>query len=100
MLAGTLRQTPGFDPFSVLSSFQSNVPQLEAVVDRRKVKEQNLNLNDVYTALQVYLGSAYVNDFNLFGRTYGVYVQADAPTSFRHWQPGCCRRAWDSSGPG
>ncbi len=79
VLAGTLRQTPGFDPYSVLSSFQSNVPQLEAIVDRRKVKEQNLNLNDVYTALQVYLGSAYVNDFNLFGRTYGVYVQADAP---------------------
>ncbi len=77
-IAGALRQTPGFDPYSVLSSFQSNVPQLEAVVDRRKVKEQNLNLNDVYTALQAYLGSAYVNDFNLFGRTYSVYVQADA----------------------
>ena len=77
-LAGTLRQTPGFDPYSILSSFQSNVPQLEAVVDRRKVKEQDLNLTEVYTALQAYLGSAYVNDFNLFGRTYGVYVQADA----------------------
>ncbi len=77
-IAGTLRQTPGFDPYSVLSSFQSNVPQLEAVVDRRKVKEQNLNLTDVYDALQTYLGSAYVNDFNLFGRTYSVYVQADA----------------------
>ena len=78
MIAGTLRQTPGFDPYSVLSSYQSNVPQLEAIVDRRKVKEQDINLNDVYTALQAYLGSAYVNDFNLFGRTYSVYVQADA----------------------
>ncbi len=77
--AGTLRQTPGFDPYSVLSSFQSNVPQLEAVVDRRKVKEQNLRLDEVFDALQAYLGSAYVNDFNLFGRTYSVYVQADAP---------------------
>ena len=77
-IAGTLRQTPGFDPYSVLSSYQSNVPQLEAVVDRRKVKEQNLNLTDVFDALQTYLGSAYVNDFNLFGRTYSVYVQADA----------------------
>jgi len=77
-LAGTLRQTPGFDPFSVLTSYQSNVPQLEANVDRRKVKEQNLQLTDVFTALQAYLGSAYVNDFNLFGRTYSVYVQADA----------------------
>ena len=78
MLAGQLRQTPGFDPYSVLSSSQSNVPQLEAVVDRRKVKEQDLALTDVYQALEAYLGSAYVNDFNLFGRTYGVYVQADA----------------------
>ncbi|MEO1203247.1 MAG: efflux RND transporter permease subunit, partial [Pseudomonadota bacterium] len=76
---GALRQTPGFDPYSVLSSFQSNVPQLEAVVDRRKVKEQNLRLDEVFVALQTYLGSAYVNDFNLFGRTYSVYVQADAP---------------------
>ncbi|MGB5354827.1 MAG: efflux RND transporter permease subunit, partial [Woeseia sp.] len=77
-LAGALRQTPGFDPYSILSSFQSNVPQLHAEVDRRKVKEQNLQLTDVYDALQAYLGSAYVNDFNLFGRTYSVYVQADA----------------------
>jgi multidrug efflux pump len=76
-LAAALRQTPGFDPFSVLSSFQSNVPQLEADVDRRKTKEQGLLLTDVYEALQVYLGSAYINDFNLFGRTYSVYVQAD-----------------------
>ncbi len=76
-LAAALRETPGFDPFSVLSSFQSNVPQLEAAVDRRKTKEQDLLLTDVYEALQVYLGSAYINDFNLFGRTYSVYVQAD-----------------------
>jgi multidrug efflux pump len=78
-LAGALRQTPGFDPFSIVSLFQSNVPQLEALVDRRKVKEQDIQLTDVFDALQAYLGSAYVNDFNLFGRTYSVYVQADAP---------------------
>ena len=77
-LSAVLRQTPGFDPFTVLSSYQSNVPQLEAEVDRRKAKEQGLLLTDVYEALQVYLGSAYVNDFNLFGRTYSVYVQADS----------------------
>ncbi|MEM9335536.1 MAG: multidrug efflux RND transporter permease subunit [Pseudomonadota bacterium] len=77
-LADTLRQTPGFDPYSVLSSFQANVPQLVVDVDRRKVKEQNIQLTDVYDTLQAYLGSAYVNDFNLFGRTYSVYVQADA----------------------
>lgn len=77
-LSGVLRQTPGFDPFSVLSSYQSNVPQLDADVDRRKAKEQGLLLSDVYEALQVYLGSAYVNDFNLFGRTFRVYLQGDA----------------------
>lgn len=77
-MSGALRSTPGFDPYSVLSSFQANVPQLEADVDRRKVKEQNLLLTDVFGALQTYLGSTYVNDFNRFGRTYSVYVQADA----------------------
>ncbi|MEO0574290.1 MAG: multidrug efflux RND transporter permease subunit [Pseudomonadota bacterium] len=77
-LTGALRGTPGFDPFAILSSFQANVPQLKADIDRRKVKEQDLLLTDVFLALQTYLGSTYVNDFNLFGRTYGVYVQADA----------------------
>jgi multidrug efflux pump len=48
-------------------------------VDRTKVKELGLALTDVFEALQVYLGSAYVNDFNLFGRSYSVYAQADAP---------------------
>ena len=77
-LTGRMRQTPGFDPFSVLSSFQSNVPQLEAIVDRTKAKQQGVSLNDLFETLQVYLGSAYVNDFNLLGRTYTVYAQADA----------------------
>ena len=75
---GALRGTPGFEPQSVFSSFQSNVPQLDATVDRIRAKEQGLALTEIYTALQVYLGSAYVNDFNLFGRTYSVYAQADA----------------------
>jgi multidrug efflux pump len=78
-LAGTLRQTPGFDPYSVFSAYQSNVPQLEADVDRVRAKQQGVPLSNVFSALQIYLGSEYVNDFNLFGKTYGVYVQADAP---------------------
>ena len=78
-LVGTLRQTAGFDPYSVQSLYQSNVPQLDAIVDRNRAKELGLQLTDIYDALQVYLGSAYVNDFNLFGRTYSVYAQADAP---------------------
>jgi multidrug efflux pump len=78
-LIGRMRQTPGFDPFSLLSSFQANVPQLEAVVDRARAKQQSVALTDLYETLQVYLGSAYVNDFNLLGRTYTVYAQADGP---------------------
>ncbi len=76
---GALGQTPGFDPMATFTSYQSNVPQLDASVDRTKVKELGLALTDVFDTLQVYLGSAYVNDFNLFGRTYQVYAQADAP---------------------
>jgi multidrug efflux pump len=78
-LVGTLGATPGFDPFATFTSYQSNVPQLDATVDRTKVKELGLALTDVFNTLQIYLGSAYVNDFNLFGRTYSVYAQADAP---------------------
>ena len=77
-LVGRMRQTPGFDPFSILTSYQANVPQLEAVVDRARAKQQGVALTDLYETMQVYLGSAYVNDFNLFGRTYTVYAQADA----------------------
>ena len=78
-LANALRGAAGFDPMTTYSSFQANVPQLDAHVDRVRAKEQGLALTDIYAALQVYLGSAYVNDFNLFGRTYSVYAQADAP---------------------
>jgi len=78
-LSGQLRQTPGFDPYSVLTSYQANVPQLDAVVDRTRAKQQGVALTDVFETLQVYLGSAYVNDFNLLGRTFTVYVQGDAP---------------------
>jgi multidrug efflux pump len=75
---GAVNSTEGFDPMATFTSYQSNVPQLDASVNRTKVKELGLALTDVYNTLQVYLGSAYVNDFNLFGRTYQVYAQADA----------------------
>lgn len=78
-MTAAISQLPGFGPGSSFSSFQANVPQLDAVVDRDKVKELGIPLTDIYDSLQVYLGSAYVNDFNLFGRTYSVYAQADAP---------------------
>ena len=63
----------------VFSSYQINVPQLFANVDRAKTKRLGVDLNDVFSTLQIYLGSFYVNDFNQFGKTYRVVVQADAP---------------------
>jgi multidrug efflux pump len=63
----------------VFSSYQVNVPQLFADVDRVKAKQLGVPLATIYQTLQINLGSLYVNDFNQFGRTYQVRVQADAP---------------------
>ena len=60
-------------------SYQANVPQLDAEVDRVKAKAQGVPLTELFDTLQTYLGSAYVNDFNLFGRTWQVIAQADGP---------------------
>jgi multidrug efflux pump len=76
-LSGALSQVPGMG--FPITSYQANVPQLTAEVDRTKAKKEGLALTDVFETLQVYLGSAYVNDFTRFGRTYQVYAQADAP---------------------
>jgi multidrug efflux pump len=62
----------------VFSSYQVNVPQLELEVDRAKAKAQGVSIDAVFATLQGYLGGIYVNDFNQFGRTYQVNVQADA----------------------
>jgi len=70
-------QTPELT--GVFSSFQINVPQLYADVDRAKAKRMGIALTDVFDTMQINLGSLYVNDFNRFGRTYRVVVQADAP---------------------
>ncbi|MCU4316300.1 efflux RND transporter permease subunit [Acinetobacter bereziniae] len=63
----------------MLASFQANAPQLEVDIDRVKAKSQGVALNEIFETLQVNMGSIYVNDFNRFGRTYKVVVQADAP---------------------
>jgi multidrug efflux pump len=70
-------QTPELSP--AFSSFQINVPQLFADVDRAKAKRMGVQLTDVFDTMQINLGSLYVNDFNRFGKTYRVIVQADAP---------------------
>src|SRR5256884_6688294 len=70
-------QTPGV--IGVFSSFDINVPQIDSHVDREKAKTYGIPLGDVFDTMQVYLGSLYVNDFNRFGRTYQVNVQAESP---------------------
>ncbi len=61
----------------VFSSYKINVPQLYAELDRTKAKQLGLNINEVFEAMQIYLGSLYINDFNTFGRTYQVIAQAE-----------------------
>jgi multidrug efflux pump len=63
----------------MFSSYQISVPQLYADVDRTHAQQLGVSIPDVFDTLQIYLGSLYVNDFNKFGRTYQVRVQADAP---------------------
>ncbi|WP_027328760.1 efflux RND transporter permease subunit [Marinimicrobium agarilyticum] len=78
-LAGALSQTPGLS--YPISSYQANVPQLDADIDRLQAKTRGVSMDELFTTLQLYFGSLYLNDFNQFGRTYRVIAQADA--SFR-----------------
>ncbi|HEY0332783.1 MAG TPA: multidrug efflux RND transporter permease subunit [Stenotrophomonas sp.] len=76
-MQGAIAQTPGMA--YPIGTYQANVPQLDAEVDRVKAKAQGVPLTQLFDTLQTYLGSAYVNDFNQFGRTWQVIAQADAP---------------------
>jgi hydrophobe/amphiphile efflux-1 (HAE1) family protein len=62
----------------VNTTFRANVPQLFAQIDRVKAKRIDIPLTTIFSTLQAYLGSAYVNDFNKFGRTFQVNIEADA----------------------
>ena len=62
----------------LFTGYQVNVPQLYADIDRTRAQQLGVSVTDVFDTLQTYLGSLYVNDFNVFGRTYSVRVQADA----------------------
>lgn len=74
-LSGSIMQTPGMH--FPISSYQANVPQLDVQVDRDKAKAQGVSLTALFSTLQTYLGSSYVNDFNRFGRTWRVMAQGD-----------------------
>ena len=63
----------------VFSSYNVNMPQLFADVDRTKAMRLGIPVDEVFRTMQIYLGSLYVNDFNQFGRTYQVIAQADKP---------------------
>ncbi len=71
------RQQPELDGKQLLTTFATSTPQLEFALNRDKAKQLGVSFNDVFTTMQSYLGSLYVNDFNLFGRTFRVIVQAE-----------------------
>lgn len=78
-ILGKARQSEVLNPWKTYSLYGINSPQLFVNLDRTKAKQLGISINDIFETMQVYLGSAYINDFNKFGRTYRVYVQADAP---------------------
>jgi hydrophobe/amphiphile efflux-1 (HAE1) family protein len=75
-MMGRAAQTPGVR--QVFSLFENSTPQLYLDIDRTKAQMLGINLPDVFGALQTYIGSFYVNDFNLLGRTFRVTAQAES----------------------
>jgi multidrug efflux pump subunit AcrB len=75
-MMGRAAQTTGVQ--QVFSLFETSTPQLYLDIDRTKAQLLGINVADVFSTLQIYVGSAYINDFNLFGRTFRVQAQADA----------------------
>ncbi|EJW13643.1 RND efflux system, inner membrane transporter CmeB [Rhodovulum sp. PH10] len=75
-MMGRAAQTPGLK--QVYSLFETSTPQVFLDIDRTKAQLLGVDMTSVFGALQVYIGSSYVNDFNLFGRTFRVQAQADA----------------------
>ena len=75
-MMGRAAQTPGL--LQVYSLFENTTPQLYLDIDRTKAQLLGISIPDVFSALQIYLGSSYVNDFNQFGRTYRVVAQASS----------------------
>jgi hydrophobe/amphiphile efflux-1 (HAE1) family protein len=71
------RKQPEINAQQLFSSFSTSTPQFNYDLDRNKAKLLGLSLPDVFNTLQIFLGSLYVNDFNLFGRTFRVTLQAE-----------------------
>jgi hydrophobe/amphiphile efflux-1 (HAE1) family protein len=82
---------------NVISTFRNTVPQYKVDLDRDKAQTQGIPVTDVYDALQTFLGGLYVNDFNRFGRTWRVYLEAEP--EFRR-QPSDINRFYVRTGQG
>jgi hydrophobe/amphiphile efflux-1 (HAE1) family protein len=76
-LLAEARKQPELNPQTLFSTFSTSTPQFNFDLDRNKAKLLGLALPDIFNTLQIYLGSLYVNDFNMFGRTFRVTMQAD-----------------------
>ncbi len=76
-LAGAANQAP--ETTSVFTFFSNGTPQLYLDIDREKARRLSVPIDNVFSALEIYLGSVFVNDFNYLGRTFRVTAQADAP---------------------
>ena len=74
-LVGASQQSPIVT--GLFSSFTANDPQLAVDIDREKARSLGLPISEITSAMQIYLGSSYVNDFDFNNRAYRVYVQAD-----------------------
>ncbi len=77
IVAGSAAQTPGF--IQAFTLFNTHTPQIYVDIDRTKAELLQVPIDRVFQALSVYMGSSYINDFNLLGRTYQVSAQADNP---------------------
>ena len=63
----------------LFTTYTSSLPQLKVTIDDEKAMALGVNILDVYSTLAAQLGASYINDFNMSGRVYRVYIQADAP---------------------
>ncbi len=71
-------RNPASGLMALNTTFTSNDPQLQVAIDRQKAKAMGIPLSQITAAMQTFMGSAYVNDFDFNNRSYRVYVQADA----------------------
>ncbi|MGL4975384.1 MAG: efflux RND transporter permease subunit [Bosea sp. (in: a-proteobacteria)] len=76
-IAGPLNQTPGFQ--SAFTLFNTRTPQIYADIDRTRAEQMGVPIGRIFETLSIYMGSAFVNDFNILGRTFRVTAQADNP---------------------